>query len=478
MTYTEDMTCLARAVAALTTHPGPPERWPALSELERPAALAARDAVVRELRDLTRLVLRRPAPARADLSLVTVSPAQALRVALDAVPMATGSDTALTDTLTVAGGPLTSAWQAAARAAVALEAYHGQIVAGLPDDDAWTLTRDLADLALAVPHLDADLAAALPPGDEQTPRLLLDPAGHGLIRLAATELQAQTVDLAPAAAHLASAAPGRPGMVRNVAELPAATRHLTALLTARGPALTAVESRAVARTLAAGAHLTARILDRTHPQHPDGSAAAVNLRAAAAHLQQVANAKVATLRPPAPAVLFLTQQIGQRLTAARDLTDQLPRTPGSPSAVDVIVPPLLSWAGEAGATMATLADCLQAAADTGQLLVPRQDTGRGRTQHYLWLPASRHTTAPDPVVSHARAAVDALAAAEQRIATATGELTAADRRQAATRNAVAAAGTAFTELRSALDARTPITAPRLRHPALPPAHRADSGKRR
>ncbi len=475
MTYTEDATRLARAVAALTAHP---ERWRVLSEPERPAALAARDTVVSELRDLTRLVLRRPAPARADLSLITASPGQALRVALDALPMATTSDTVLADTLTVAGGPLTSAWQAAARAAVTLESYHGLIVDGLSDDDAWTLTRDLADLALAVPHLDADLAAALPPDDGQTRRLLLDPAGHGLIRLAATELQAQTVDLTPAAADLAAPIPRRPGMVRDVAELPAATRHLTALLTATGPALTAVESRAVARTLAAGADLTARILNRNHPQHPDGSAAATHLHTAAKHLQKVANAKVATLRPPAPAVLFLTQQIGLQLAAARDLTDQLPRTPGSPAAVDRIAPPLLAWAGEAAATTASLSDCLQAAAETGQLLAPRQDTGRGRTQHYLWLPTSRHTTAPDSVVSHARAAVDALAAAEQRIATITGEPTATDRRRAVTRNAVAAAGTAFTELRTTFAARTPTPAPRLRHPGLPPAHQPGSGKRR
>ena len=472
MTYTQDATRLARADAALTAHPGQPQQWPALSESERPAALTARDAVVSELRDLTRLVLRRPAPGRVDLSLIAANPAQALRVALDALPMATGSDTALTDTLTVAGGPLTSAWQAAARAAVGLEAYHGQIVAGLPDDDAWTLTRDLADLALAVPHLDADFAAALPDGDEQTRRLLLDPVGHGLIRLAATELQAQTADLTPASAHLAAPTFGRPGMVRSVAELPAATRHLTAMLTARGPALTAVEARAVARTLAAGADLAARILDRTHPQQP-----AADLHAAAAHLQTVANAKVASLGPPAPAVLFLTQQIGLRLTAARDLTDQLPRPPGSPAGLDRIAPPLLAWAGEAGATAASLADCLQAAADTGQLLAPRQDAGRGRTQHYLWLPTSRHTTVADFVVSHTRASVDALAAAEQRSAAATGEPTAADRRQAATRNAVAAAGTAFTELRATLAARTPITAPRLRHPALPPTRQPASGKR-
>jgi len=276
---------------------------------------------------------------------------------------------------------------------------------------------------------------------------------------------------------LAAPTPGRPGLVRSVAELPAATRHLTALLTARGPALTAVEARAVARTLATGADLTARILDHTHPQRPDISAAAAHLHAAAKNLQTVANAKVATLRPPAPAVLFLTQQISLRLTATRDLTDQLPRTPGSPAVLDRTAPPLLAWAGEAAATTASLADCLQAAADTGQLLAPRQDTARGRTQHYLWLPTSRHTAAPDSVVSHARAAADATAAAEQRIATTTGEPTAADRRRAATRNAAAAAGTAFTELRTALAARTPITAPRLRHPALPPTRQPTARNR-
>jgi hypothetical protein len=44
--------------------------------------------------------------------------------------------------------------------------------------------------------------------------------------------------------------------VRTVAELPSATWQLTGLISARGAELTAVEARAVARVLAAGAELT------------------------------------------------------------------------------------------------------------------------------------------------------------------------------------------------------------------------------
>lgn len=131
------------------------------------------------------------------------------------------------------------------------------------------------------------------------------------------------------------------------------------MLTDGGPALTAVEARAAARTLAAGAHLTARTLDRAHPQRPDGSPAGAHLRAAAKHLHTVANAEVASLGPPTPSVLSPTQQICLQLTAARELTDQLLRTPGSPAGRDRIALPLLAWAGEAAATTASLAGCLQ-----------------------------------------------------------------------------------------------------------------------
>jgi hypothetical protein len=56
---------------------------------------------------------------------------------------------------------------------------------------AWSALRDVAELAAAVPLLDADLAGRLPAAWVGARQQLADPVTHGLVRLAADELGTQ-----------------------------------------------------------------------------------------------------------------------------------------------------------------------------------------------------------------------------------------------------------------------------------------------
>lgn len=460
MRYADDVARLARAVAALTAA-GPPTGI--LHGAERQAVLVSRDALATELRDLTRVVLGiAPQPSRLDLELITVNPARALHAALANLHTVAGNGTPLTNALAVGGGPLTSSWQRAARGAVALEQYHDVLIT-IAGEDARAVVRDISEVAAALPYLDADLAAALPVDDPARDQLL-EPTWHGLVRLAAIEVQAQTADLPPDATHVQL--PERPRVlpVRTVADLPPATWQLTQLIAARGAELTAVEARAVARVLAAGVELTARVLADPASTAP-GSAVTRHLSAAVPHLQQVAGRPLATLTPPSPAVLFLAQQLRERLTAVSGLVDHLQheRRPSAPRAdLARIARPLSRWAAEAVATATQLAACLRTADTTGRLLAPREDTARGRHQNYLWLPTTRGIAGPHPVVLAAGAAAADLTAANKPLAEISGILTGVEQARAATRRAALHATAAFAELRSAVAARA---AQRLPHPS-------------
>jgi hypothetical protein len=207
--YADDVARLARPVAALTAA-GPPT-GSTLHCAERQAVLVSRDAVAIGLRDVTRVVLGiAPQPGRLNLELITVNPAVALHAALANLHTVAGKGTPLTDALAVAGGPLTSCWQHTARGAVALEQYHDVLIT-IAGEDARAIVRDISEVAAALPYLDADLAAALP-ADDPARDQLLEPTWHGLVRLAAIEVQAQTADLPPDPAHVQL--PFRPGSCR------------------------------------------------------------------------------------------------------------------------------------------------------------------------------------------------------------------------------------------------------------------------
>jgi len=471
--YSEDIAELARA-AALLVASGPPPPG-ALPDNEQQAALVCRDTVAGELRDLTRAVLQAgPDGTGADPQLLATSPPHALHAALIDLPAAAEVGRPLTEALAVAGGPLTQAWQDAARAAAALERYH-DVAAELTGPNAWSLARDVADLAAALPTLDTDLATALPPG-HPAGAVLLQPKPHGLLRLAAEQMRAQTAGLPPRGTDT-QLPPRRPlPPVATLADLPDATAHLGALLSQRGAALTATEARAVTRALLDGVQLTAQVLTAAHPGSatapPDGwvAVAAQHLQAALPHLQHLAHGQVATLTPPAPSVLVLARQIRERLTTLTALVDRLERD-HRPADLARVAQPLSRWALETVPVAAAVRDGLHAAATTNQLLAPRQDIPRGRDTTLLWLPITAPADGPHPVLDAAARSAAALAAATGLLSTITGSSAPADRVRAATRQTASHASAAFGELREALHNRPPQPLPnpaRPAHPALPP----------
>ncbi len=473
MRYSEDIAELARA-AALLVASGPPPPG-ALPDNEQQAALVCRDTVAGELRDLTRAVLQAgPDGTGADPQLLATSPPHALHAALIDLPAAAEVGRPLTEALAVAGGPLTQAWQDAARAAAALERYH-DVAAELTGPNAWSLARDVADLAAALPTLDTDLATALPPG-HPAGAVLLQPKPHGLLRLAAEQMRAQTAGLPPRGTDT-QLPPRRPlPPVATLADLPDATAHLGALLSQRGAALTATEARAVTRALLDGVQLTAQVLTAAHPGSatapPDGwvAVAAQHLQAAVPHLQHLAYSQVATLTPPAPSVLLLARQIRERLTTLTALVDRLERD-HRPADLARVAQPLSRWALETVPVASAVRDGLHAAATTNRLLAPRQNTPRGRGSALLWMPITAPANGPHPVLDAAARSTTALSAATGPLSAITGTPTAADRVRAVTRQAASHASAAFSELREALHNRPQHQLPnpaRSAHPALLP----------
>jgi len=421
-------------------------------------------------------------PTRADSpELLARSPAHALRAALSDLPAAATAQLAQTEALARNGGPFTRGWQDAARAAVALERYH-DLLAGLPGPQAWAAIRNVAELAAALPQLDTDLAAALPSaGTDRACAAMLDPVPHGLLRLAADELRAHTTDLPAGSTDLAL--PERPRLQppSTLADLPEATRQLALLVAHRGPHLTAAESRAALRVLADGVDLTGRVLALTHPAKDHSVAVArEHLPGALPDLQQLLHEPLATLTRPAPAVLYLAEQIRARLGTAAAVADRLQDHPGPTGAREAdfarLAAPLTRWAIETPALTAALEDSLSRAIDARRLLAPRQEPtrGRGRGQDLLWLPVA-NAAGGHPAISAASRSTAHLSTAARHLAAATGTDTgtdtAAGRTRSAARTAGIQAGMAFDSLTAALRGRQAAPWPnpaRATHPALPP----------
>ena len=512
MSYRDDAARLARALADLLTTdqtapaPPPPEQVPTqqvpaaqVPAEQLPAALVCRDTVVGAVRDLTGALLRAtPPPVRAAPDLLMRSPTHALHAALQDLRPVTQGELTLTDALAAAGSAPVALWQQAARAAVALERHHDD-AAALPGPAAWSVARDLAALGSALTVLDADLAATVDTAagaagtagaaTDTFPHVvaaLLDEPAHALLQLAAAEVAAHTADVPFAATAL----PGRPQRhvqpVRRLADLPAAGQQLAELLRSRGSQLTVVEVRAALRAVTYGVDLTARaltawpaaptVLDEgdaqfrgAPPSQPgDANRAVEQLQQALPDLQHLLHSPLATLTPPAPGVLLLSQQLQTRLTAAGRLHDQLQShaAPAAPRAA--LNQALARWAVTAAPVVDAAAEGLRAAAASRALLVPRQDPTPARYGPLLWLPPTAGDTHGRQALQAADRAGAALRGAAQPLTTLLGP--AADGPSRATRRAAADASAAFAELTAALQTRPAPRHPnpaRTPHPSLP-----------
>lgn len=452
------MAQLVGSVAALTA--AGPAPTPTLSATERSAVLTARDVVVAELRGLSAALLRLgPRGVRGELRLIAARPAHALYLALADLPPAAGADRmSLLDAVAADGGPLTRGWQDAARAAVTLEAYHNALTEKPSAADAWVAVRDLAEVAAALPYLDADLAAALPASTDPARAGLLEPVTHGLVSLAAEQLRGQTADLPSRVVNIVRHEPPRVRPVRTVGELPNATRNLAALVAGRGAKLTALEARAVARALTEGVDLTARVLTAAPSGEPAALAAAGQLSGALSGLQQIVHGQLATLTPPEPAVLFLAQQIRERLTVVTRLVDQLQHEISPRSAAEGLLrvaATMSQWSIEAIGAASDLRDGLHAAATGGKLLMPREDLPRGASGRYLWVSVSPKTAGTQPVVAAATHAAAVLSAGREQLAQVAGTFPRSDRTATAPHRAALTSAAARDQLRVAVRRRTP-----------------------
>lgn len=462
MSYSRDMTELAHATSHLVAA-GPPRSGVRLDREQAARVLAARDAVVREVRALARGLVNGGPVSAADLRLehIATDPAHVLHAALTRLARAGSPDEGSPSELLGApdDDPRTAAWSAAGRAALTLEAGNRQ-VANLPTPAAWDALRDVAELAAALPVLDADLAAALPDGIDGkldgARAVLEDHPGHALVRVAADAVCVQTAGL-PGTRHLdlldLATAATDPVPVPGPQALPDAARRLRAVLAQRGPHVAAHDLRAVAQLVGVAIHTAVLVAHRTGPT-PDQAAAVRAFTTGRDALRQVdaSRAASATLSPVDPRVRALTTEANARLRRmAVDSRD-----------LDVV----LGFARETPALVATALDAARAAGAAGKLLTRPSETTSGPEQYLHWLRVKPEHADRQPLIRGLSDATRHLTAAAPALdRTHAPALPAGAARLAAARTA-----TAIDELRDALRARAllapaalpPLTA----HPAM------------
>ncbi len=401
----DDTARLVQALARLLVRVPPPRM---LLGREPAVALACRDVVVVALRaaaaqaEATANTSRVVGPSAARATLIT-----RLRAALDAVPLHTATPLPLPRALAAPPTPGTAAWRDAAVAAATLERHPGWLpTAGLP-----AAARTLAHLCAALPVLDADLAAALPPQPGHPHSALSGPHDH--MRAAARDLARHLAAHGPPAGSpglqvdLRAALPTRPHArpVPAVTDVPNATRHLAGLLERRGPDLTLSEVRAAVRVLSAGHTLAARVLPGV----------AVEQLAPAGPLYRGLRGGVATLGEPALPVLILAGDIHRHLTqppahprhpAPPPPTGQQPVRASPPEVGDhpeqQLQDTLVDWLPAAAALAAVIEHGLGRAAAAGNLYTVADGLPPGNPTTLLWRPAR---PAEDlPLLAAARAA--------------------------------------------------------------------------
>jgi len=255
------------------------------------AALACRDAVVIQLRQLVGSVADMPPVAQArplQMFDVTNRPAQALQQALAELPRASEFGTANVSTYFEKGlPPYEQRWRDAARAAVGLETFV-EVLGRVPDHRSWAVLRDLADLAAALPALDHDLSEALLPWlkggvDLAVPYAMLTHPGHDAVRVCSTEIRSRVPAVLPA--------------VLGTGELDKAMDRYVRTVLDRAPELSIGDMRAVTRLLQFGGTHAAVALERARQAVPGADVAAAALRQVAPLAEQLRDSPAKTLGP-------------------------------------------------------------------------------------------------------------------------------------------------------------------------------------
>ncbi len=399
---------------------GPPPPGDRLPAAQVPEVLGARDVVAAEVAALVRRLIHAGPASAADLQpghLVT-DPAHVLHAALYDLPRAAGAGD---DQRRWTTG--TSPWAHAARAAASFEHDHERLAA-LPGPAAWQALRDAAALAAALPHLDADLAARLPPGHGTARNALAGPGPQALVGIAAGQLRYQLADLdADGPAELLDPTPPKEMVLRSAADLPEGMRRLAAVLD-QAERIAAVDVRAVATVLTAAAELARADLRTPAP-------ARHALSAVQAGLRPVQTGAWDTVSPRSWRLQTLTTEIHRQL---RD-----PTGPGLAAAGG-----RLGWAAELRNVVSALAGAVERTAADRRVAVPRDHLDQGRDKALLWVPLPPGRAPEQPLLAGLDQARTAARQAQQPLTAAYGQPETPAKRGAL------AAGRALTELQAAL----------------------------
>ena len=346
-------------------------------------AMAARDAVVTELRTLVGAVahVAQLGEVRGVAAInVTHRPAQALHQALSELPRLVefGAGRKISQ---IQHEPLLGyeqAWRAAHRASVGMEAYVDAL-GQLPDEPAWDVLRDLADVAAAVPYLDHDLAEAIlarmkaGEGLEIAYRLLTT-GRHDAVRSVANELRTrvQAAETHARSGHGQSTDPcigqAVSGEVAS-GDLTEVMIRYTHMVSARSDALSVADLKSVTRLLQFGSLYAAEVLERAAPAVAAASQAAQDLRTVAPLADRLREAPVRSMALPHLELLRVGGELQTRLEA---LAGQARRLPGGAPKHDLrrLVRPAVEFAQQVPALAGALDLSVRETVVHGVMLVP------------------------------------------------------------------------------------------------------------
>lgn len=365
---------------------------------EPAAALVARDAVLVELRSLVGAVsdVAKFETVR-ELTMFDIvhRPGQALHQALSELPRAAPfGDVHLDGTVDKTLAGYEQAWQRAARATIGLEGYVDAL-GRLPDQHAWNVLRDLADMAAALPYLDFDLAEAMLPRlrtgqDLGAPYGALTHVGHDALRVTAGEIRARV----PAAGIVSFVSGGSTGPVEVVELHDAMTRYGHAV-SACGAQLSLGDLRAVTRLLEAGSGYAAQVLDRAAPVVAGAGDAADGLRAVSGLARRLREAPARSMAAEHLNLLRAGNAVQGRLKA---LAVQTHRLPGGADDGDLrrLAAPALTFARHVPRVAGALDLSVREALASGLMLVPSVADRRNRTS-LAWVTTAMGPGRENPV---------------------------------------------------------------------------------
>lgn len=480
---------LAAATAALLhSEPDPSEAL-----VDPHAAMACRDAVVAQVRELVGSVSDVPRfTVAGELTVFDLvqRPGQALHQALAGLPRAVPFGTRQhTATLNNKLPLFERHWHRAARAAIALEGYVSA-VAQLPDQHAWYVLRDLADVAAAVPALDHGLSEVMLPllkagEDLSVPYAMLTHAGHDAVRLAAGEIRSRV----PAMEHgsgqtSATLLAGGPAVA---GELSRAMFTYVQAVSANGARLSVGDLRAVTRLLEFGGGDAAQVLQRTAPVVNGAAEAAAGLRELTPLAGRLRTTPARSITTEHLGLLRDSRELQARMQA---LAVQERRLPADAAGRELrrLAAPALAFAEHVPSLAKALEVSVRESLAEGLLLVPSA-ADRRNTHNLMWVTSTMKPAHDGPPL------VQQLASELARVAEQIGpSVRAANQdlaRHAATANdpakrAAAAArsqaGAARAQLRAVLAQRMTEQPPALgyplsSHPRLAPAPKLNNPRR-